>query len=186
MRRIMLGAALLGAVVLIVVLVRREPPTVAPPPPPAPAEEPPADLIVKGPAQTLFGHLSYTAEQNAALVEAGNLIKAGRKPTQTLPPASLATIREVHAMVQQVECAAADPSCRAYRIEVIDCLDEAGELIGIRFGKREDIPWGLYVAAMGVSVVTREPYYRTVPALVDFCQKLTVAREKFRPKRERT
>jgi hypothetical protein len=141
------------------------------------------DFPVPDPAQRLFGHLCYTEEQSAAITEAGFAIQKGHTPASTLSPESLAQLREVHAMVQDVDCALDEAVCRRYRLPVLDCLERAGALIGRRLGKVEEIPWNLYTAAMGVSVVTREIHYRTVAALVHFCERFNVAQEQYDPQR---
>jgi hypothetical protein len=140
------------------------------------------DFTVPEPAQGIFGHLFYTETQSEAVTEAGFAIQKGRIPTQTMAPAAVERLREVDARVQAVECRASDAACVQHRVAVLECLDEAGALIGHRLNKTEEIPWDLYKAAMGVSVVTREIHYRTIAALVHFCARFAEARDKFRPK----
>jgi hypothetical protein len=172
---IVAAALVLGAVAF---RTRPEPP--APATPAAPAAKT-WRFKVEAPAEQVFGHLAYTPPQSAALVEAGRAIYAGKQPTKTLSAASLAQLRQVQALFEGIECPSAGP-CQQYPRDVLACMDEAGELIHLQLRKLEPIERKLFVAAMGVQVVTREIPFQTPPALAEFCRELVVAREKFRPR----
>jgi hypothetical protein len=174
MKWALFGVALVAAIAAVIDFARRQP---------LPKRYVRPGFTVPDPAQRLFGHLFYTEEQSAAITAAGFAIQKGNVPSTTLPPDAMAQLREVHEIVAAVECAPDDAVCLRYRIGVLECLEEAGSLVGMRLRKIEEIPWPLYTAAMGVSVVTREVHYRTVAALIHFCQDLIQQREKHRPRR---
>jgi hypothetical protein len=178
--KLVVTVAVAAALVLGAVALRTRPT----PPVPAPAAPatPPIGWAAKAeaPAQRLFGHLAYTQAQSAALVEAGFAIHAGKRPSETLSAASLATLRQVRGLFDGVGCTAPGP-CTHYRRDVLACMDEAAELIGIQLRRVEPIARELFIAAMGVSVVTREVPYQTPAALAEFCRKLVVKREELRP-----
>ena len=159
-------------------------PLPAPPvPPPAPAvPRIAAPVFYAAPAaEKVFGHLTYTPAQSAALVEAGAAILVGKVPTKTVSAASLEQLRQVRTMFEGIQCTSSGP-CTDYRRDVIECLNEAGELVNLRLRKIEPIEHKLFVAAMGVSVVTREIPYQRPAALAQFCRSLGIAPEKFRPR----
>jgi hypothetical protein len=134
---------------------------------------PPVPSASGRPAERFFGHLTYTPEQSAALTEAGFAIFAGKRPTQTLSSASVAQVAEVAAMFERVACS--EPACEELRPDVRRCLDEAGRHIGLRREKIESVGRKLFIAAMGVSVVTREVYYRTPAELAESCRRFVLA-----------
>jgi hypothetical protein len=94
-----------------------------------------------------------------------------------LSAAALEQLRGVSAMFQAIECTAGP--CTQYPRDLVACMDDAGELIGLH-RDRVPIDRQLYIAAMGVSVVTREIPYQTPPQLADFCRKFIAARKQFR------
>jgi hypothetical protein len=117
----------------------------------APEKSPPAGA---GEART------YTAAQKEALVSAGQAILRGERPAQVVPAAQRPALAEVHALVRE--------------IDVDKCLDQAGIIVGMRRRTPglERVPHKLHVAAVGVSVVTREQWYQTVENLIDFCRRM--------------
>jgi hypothetical protein len=100
----------------------------------------------------------YTAAQKEALVAAGQAILRGERPARVVPAAQRPVLAEVHAMVHEVDVDA--------------CLDRAAIIVAMRRRLRDRVPPPLHVAAIGVSVVTREQWYQTVPNLIDFCRRM--------------
>jgi hypothetical protein len=101
----------------------------------------------------------YTAAQKEALAAAGHAILRGALPRMAVPPALRPVLAEVDALVPEVD--------------VDTCLDRAGGIVYARRRRRLQVPQPLYVAAVGVSVVTREPWYQTVPNLIEFCSRMS-------------
>jgi len=178
----LLVAVVVAVAALALGAVAFRPRPVPPVPPPAPAvPRTTAPMFYAEPrAEQVFGHLSYTPAQSAALVEAGAAILIGKQPTKTLSAASLEQLRQVRTTFEGIPCTSSGP-CTDYRRDVIECLDEAGELVRLQLRKIEPVERRLFIAAMGVSVVTREIPYQRPASLAEFCRKLTLAREKFRP-----
>jgi hypothetical protein len=129
-----------------------------------------------------FAALTYSEAQRAALIEAGFAIKRGAEPTKVLPPGSVETIGRVEEMIHGVECAppVAAKRCAHYRIDVEQCIDDAGRLIGRRARDRTSVDYNLIIAAYGVSTVIREVPYQSVLNLIDFCQRLFALEKKLR------
>jgi hypothetical protein len=101
---------------------------------------------------------TYTEAQKEALAAAGHAILRGQRPAQVVPATQRPALAEVHALVRE--------------IDVDACLDQAAIIVGMRRRLRERLPGPLHVAAVGVSVVTREPWYQTVENLIDFCRRM--------------
>jgi hypothetical protein len=128
-------------------------------------------------AEQIFGHLAYTPEQSAALQQAGFAIYDGKRPTDNLSAASLEQLRGVSAMFQAIACTAGP--CTRYPRDFVACMDDAAALIRLH-RDRVPIDRNVYIAAMGVSVVTREIPYQTPPQLAEFCRKFIAAHRQFR------
>jgi hypothetical protein len=153
-------------------------PTTAPPPAgKPPATLPPHGKVGSGPWPTAidpaasehYAKVVYTPAEREVLVAAGNAIMAGKQPSKELPPASLEVIRGIEGRIRAADCGSVD--CARYRIGVVACLDRAGA-IRAGEGARRERKTRLAAAAMGVSVVTREIYYQTVPELIDWCLRM--------------
>jgi hypothetical protein len=104
------------------------------------------------------GVREYTAAQKEALVAAGQAILRGERPARVVPAAQRPALAEVHALVHE--------------IDVDACLDQAAIIVAMRQRVRERVPAPLHIAAIGVSVVTREQWYQTVENLIDFCRRM--------------
>jgi hypothetical protein len=101
----------------------------------------------------------YTAAQKEALTSAGNGIVEGMRLYKAVPPAQRLVLDEVGVLVPEVD--------------VVACLDRAAIVISARRHKRLEVPKPAYVAAFSVAASAREPWFQTVPNLIQFCDKMS-------------